>query len=135
MLLGDNQTCQLATEAARPPTSSASADQPVELVFELAQHSNMKKDILRCRRAWPWFLSAPLQHLRGEIRHGKAGKIAAAAPKRTRGQLSEKLRWCLQLGGTVEPVLISFPVQFASSGSNKRLFKLWVFLSNIQENR
>lgn len=63
--------------------------------------------------AQPRFLFAPLQHLSDEIRHfSRGGKLAAAAPKQTRGQLSSGLRLSLQQGGTVEPVWISFPLQF-----------------------
>lgn len=41
------------TESTHSPTSSVSADWPVELVFGLAEHSDMKKDILCRRRVWP----------------------------------------------------------------------------------
>lgn len=128
------------TEATHPPTSSVSVDQPVELVFGLAEHSNMKKDIRRRHRVWPETALS-----RGcVLLHYSICWVRSGVRRRTRSCSSRTdVRTAEREAVTVSAVgrnsetsvdFISFPVCFKRFTYSKRLFKLWLFLSYIQEN-
>lgn len=125
------------TEATHTPTSSVTVDRPVKLVFGQVEHSNMKKDILHRHRVWPhtalsrgWvLLHDSICWVRSAVRW-RTRSCSSRTDVRTAEREAAIVCAAAQNSGTS----VDF-ISFALSGSHKRLFRLWLFLSHIQENR
>lgn len=125
------------TEATHTPTSSVTVDRPVKLVFGQAEYFNMKKDILHCHRVWPhtalshgWvLLHDSICWVRSAVRW-RTHSCSSRTDVRTAEREAAIVCAAAQNSGTS----VDF-ISFALSCSHKRLFRLWLFLSHIQENR